>query len=106
MNSIRPSFRRRSALVATLIATVLGSPTQGQRVDEPRVSLGEPVAVIKQVSGVARQLPEPPRVKLPDTPPVGPDERPLPINLPTALQLAGASPLDIALASQRLSAAQ
>lgn len=37
-----------------------------------------------------------------------PSERPLPINLPTALQLAGASPLDIALASERVqvSAAQ
>jgi len=34
-----------------------------------------------------------------------PDQRPLPINLPTAMRLAGATPLDIALASQRMEVA-
>lgn len=33
------------------------------------------------------------------------EDRPLPINLPTALKLAGATPLDISLASRRLEAA-
>ena len=42
---------------------------------------------------------------LPGVPLVQPEDRPLPINLPTALKLGGASPLDIALASQRLQAA-
>jgi outer membrane protein TolC len=42
---------------------------------------------------------------LPAIPTTVPDERPLPINLPTALQLSGANPLDIVLASQRLRAA-
>src|SRR5262245_58234176 len=32
-------------------------------------------------------------------------DKPLPINLPTALQLAGVQPLDIAIASQRIQAA-
>jgi outer membrane protein TolC len=35
-------------------------------------------------------------------PPVDPGQRALPINLPTALQLAGTNPLDIAAASERL----
>jgi outer membrane protein TolC len=38
-------------------------------------------------------------------PPPDAADRPLPINLPTALQLAGVRPLDIAAASQRLQAA-
>src|SRR5262245_38395607 len=39
----------------------------------------------------------------PYTPPAtSPGDRPLPINLPTALQLATVRPLDIALASQRV----
>jgi outer membrane protein TolC len=42
---------------------------------------------------------------LPALPKAQPEERPLPINLPTALHLAGANPLDIALATQRLQAA-
>jgi outer membrane protein TolC len=41
-------------------------------------------------------------VPLPDRPPAVPDARPLPIDLPTALQLAGANPLDIAVATERL----
>lgn len=47
----------------------------------------------------------PPRVepRSPPAPPaVAPGDRPLPINLPTAFQLAGARPLDIALASERI----
>src|SRR5262249_53447227 len=39
----------------------------------------------------------------PYTPPaMSPGDKPLPINLPTALQLANVRPLDIALASQRV----
>jgi outer membrane protein TolC len=34
--------------------------------------------------------------------PLPPEDKPLPINLPTALQLAGVRPLDVALASQRI----
>jgi outer membrane protein TolC len=46
----------------------------------------------------------PPPVALP---PPGPEacDRPLPINLPTALQLAGARPLDVGLAAERIEAA-
>jgi outer membrane protein TolC len=43
--------------------------------------------------------------ELPPTPTAIPDERPLPINLATALRLAGANPLDIVLAGERLRAA-
>ena len=42
---------------------------------------------------------------LPASPPAQAEGRPLPINLPTALQLANARPIDIALASQRLQVA-
>lgn len=39
---------------------------------------------------------------LPAAPNVEPESRPLPINLPTALQLANARPVDISLASERI----
>jgi outer membrane protein TolC len=59
------------------------------------------------------QLPSPtPLQATADTPPapvaapaLTPGDRPLPINLPTALQLAGVRPLDIAAAAQRLEVA-
>src|SRR5262249_7638170 len=45
--------------------------------------------------------PAPPPVPVPPPAPAAGD-KPLPINLPTALQLAGARPLDIAVASERV----
>jgi outer membrane protein TolC len=59
------------------------------------------------------QLPPPVPLQTPsDAPPapvaqpaLAPGDRPLPINLPTALRLAGARPLDIAAAAQRLEVA-
>src|SRR6266849_9952352 len=51
---------------------------------------------------VLRQPPQDaPNPKLPP-PKASPGETPLPINLPTALQLAGSGPLDIAVASERI----
>ncbi len=52
-----------------------------------------------------RLLGPPTSVPLPPSAALQPDDRSLPINLPTALRLAGASPLDISLASQRVQAA-
>jgi hypothetical protein len=52
------------------------------------------------LAGVAAA--EPP---LPHRPAPVPDAKPLPINLPTALRLAGVNPLDIAVATERLNAA-
>ncbi len=49
--------------------------------------------------------PQPTATPLPAVPPAQAEGRPLPINLPTALQLANARPIDIALASQRLQVA-
>lgn len=43
--------------------------------------------------------------KLPAAPPLQVDDRPLPINLPTALQLANVQAVDIAAASERIQAA-
>lgn len=60
---------------------------------------------------LAQEQAPPPRLSVPvvSKPPVqfsppapAPGDRPLPINLPTALRLANASPLDIALASERV----
>lgn len=54
------------------------------------------------------ELPKPqpaPQLKLPAIPKVAADCTTLPINLPTALQLANAQPLDIALAAQRVQVA-
>src|SRR5438093_1419061 len=48
---------------------------------------------------------EPAPIPWPAVPSAQHEDRPLPINLPTALQLANAAPLDVALASQRLEAA-
>jgi outer membrane protein TolC len=45
-----------------------------------------------------------PAVSFP-APAPGPDDKPLPINLPTALKLANARPIDIGLASERIRAA-
>src|SRR5262245_18926417 len=61
--------------------------------------------------GTAQEpAPVPHRVQYPNCPPpvpiAPPDptpcDRPLPINLPTALHLAGVRPLDVALASERI----
>lgn len=49
--------------------------------------------------------PAPSVVPLPAPPATVPDARPLPITLPTALQLAGVNPLDIAVAQARLQTA-
>src|SRR5262245_37922893 len=46
-----------------------------------------------------------PKVKRPSTPRAESEPTALPINLPTALRLANAQPLDIALAAQRVEAA-
>jgi outer membrane protein TolC len=51
---------------------------------------------------VLRQQPhDAPNPKMPP-PRASPGDKPLPINLPTALQLAGSGPLDIAVASERI----
>jgi outer membrane protein TolC len=86
-----PGRRRRltrtavSALLAALVGVASTASAQQQ---EPALP-------------PTRGAPVPPPVSL--APPVpAPCDRPLPINLPTALQLAGVRPLDIALASQRV----
>lgn len=72
--------------------------------DTPVVTFGPLVPV--ETGQADRRMPNPSAVgTLPMVPATQPEDRPLPINLPTALQLAGASPLDIALATQRLEAA-
>lgn len=50
-------------------------------------------------------VPAPAKISLPAAPIAQEEDRPLPINLPTAMQLANARPIDIALASQRIEAA-
>jgi outer membrane protein TolC len=52
----------------------------------------------------AQEAPRPPETpRLPAVPPA--EDRPLPIDLPAALQLAGARPIDIAVAAERVRAA-
>jgi outer membrane protein TolC len=63
-----------------------------------------------QLALAQEPLPAPHPLQLPDVPPPVPiappaptsSDKPLPINLPTALQLAGVRPIDIGLASQRI----
>jgi outer membrane protein TolC len=103
------SYSRVLASIATGFTMCMSAEYgQCQDVRPPRASFGTPTVVIQQVSGQKDQPPtQPPstQLRLPNVPAAQPEDRPLPINLPTALQLAGANPLDIALASQRLSAA-
>jgi outer membrane protein TolC len=72
------------------------------------VSVGIPVAVGAEEpipAPILRELPQnPPNASLPAPKPAS-GERPYPINLATALQLAGAAPLEIAVASEQIQAA-
>jgi outer membrane protein TolC len=65
-----------------------------------RLSLLIGLVVAASATGAFAQAPAP--GPLPAEFPVGADSRPLPITLPTALQLAGVNPLDIAVAAERV----
>jgi outer membrane protein TolC len=93
-------------LVGTYLIAIGASPVHGQS-PASGVSFGTPVG--PQSNGAVNRLPEsgqPPVAAknrlLPPVPTVDDKDRPLPINLPAALQLAGANPLDIAFAIERL----
>jgi outer membrane protein TolC len=60
------------------------------------------VAVAQEPPPDTPRPPAPTAVPLPTLPAAVPDARPLPIDLPTALRLAGVNPLDIAVATERL----
>jgi outer membrane protein TolC len=71
------------------------------------VTLGDPIAVTPEQAinlPTWEMTPNPPPVAVSSPASEGFD-KPLPINLPTALQLANAQPLDVALASQRIQVA-
>lgn len=76
---------RRCPALAVLGALGLVWPALAQDAPAPLPAQLPPIAV-------------PPPVALP----TAPCERPLPINLPTALQLAGTRPIDVAVAAQRI----
>ncbi len=74
-----------------VLGLCLGGPSpQGTRAQElaPSPRLLQPVPTAAPVAYVP--------------PPAGSGDRPLPINLPTALRLANASPLDIGIAAERI----
>jgi outer membrane protein TolC len=87
--------RKRMALLFLLVLSA-GLAGQGSAGQEARPPLSAPVAL----PGPLAALPGPLAAPAPAA-----CDRPLPINLPTALKLAGARPLDIALATQRLEVA-
>ena len=94
--------------LAVLTACMSAVTARCQEVQPVRAILGSPTAPVQQASWQSDQpsVPIPTtQVQLPNVPAAQVEDRPLPINLPTAMQLAGANPLDIALASQRLRAA-
>ncbi len=70
--------------------------------DGPRIA---PLPALPVALVPAADPPSAIAANLPAIPMAVPDEKPLPINLPTALRLAGANPLDISLAGERLQAA-
>jgi outer membrane protein TolC len=96
---MRDAWRARKAisgfLSLALTVLVLDRPAAAQSLEAlpppaPLAVLGQPVPT---------EAPGAPTIDLPNVPA---GERALPINLPTALRLAGARPLDIALASERI----
>ena len=78
---------------APISAQQRGVSRTGQEQIQPiiRAQFGPPIAVSSDLPPVKTKLPAPEGF-----------DKALPINLPTALQIAGARPLDIALASQRI----
>jgi outer membrane protein TolC len=62
-------------------------------------------AVLALLTATGAAVGREPPVPLPTRPAGVPDARPLPITLPTALELAGVNPLDIAVAAERLKVA-
>jgi len=78
-------LKLRCVLFAMAICFASNGPSSGQELVFPREAGPAPA--------------------LPAVPSPLPGDQPLPINLPTAMQLAGAKPLDIAIASQRLQTA-
>jgi len=104
MTAMGTYSRTWSAIAAVVTVCLASSNGQGQDAKPPRAFLGAPTAPIQHVAGQTEQPPAT-QVKLPSMPATQLESRALPINLPTALHLAGANPLDIALASQRLSIA-
>lgn len=84
-------LHRRSLWVAVALVLAFAGPTVSQ--ERPKPHPVGPAAV------------SPPAVPLPPDAAGVPDARPLPIDLPTALRLAGVSPLDIAVAAERLKVA-
>jgi outer membrane protein TolC len=90
----------------------LAWPGPATRAQEPPPSFFLPAPSDRSAAAGDQEFVAPPlRVQVaPETPPaaapaVAPGDRPLPINLPTALQLANVRPIDVAVASQRIQAA-
>src|SRR5262245_23773149 len=106
---------RRLLCVAALLAAAVALPRARAMADEMRPVI-EPLPPPHVVSPAERVGPPPafgaqtptyttaPRPALPAQP-VGPDDRPLPINLPTALRLSDARPIVIAAAQAGLQVA-
>src|SRR5438445_8938099 len=104
----KDAWPRALCLFALGVLTPL--PARAQAPQPARAVLSQPVLEQppSQPEPKAESLPQPalaaPAPKLFPHPP-DPRGRPLPINLPTALRLAEVSPLDIAIAGQRLEVA-
>src|SRR5262249_19251302 len=97
MGEARNPYHVLLASLLTLSGCYAAGKYGGHEAPPPPV---EPAAL-----AAAAPVRPPVAASLPAVPAAYPEESPLPINLPTALQLAGANPLEIALASQRLQAA-
>ncbi len=107
MKRLCPQSCAMGTIASCVVAWLLVADACSEEIRSPFANNGVPTA-IQQVSGQKEQSAvqaTPTPIRMPSTPTAQAGIRPLPINLPTALQLAGANPLDIALASQRLHAA-
>lgn len=94
----------RGVLAAGVLSVLCVSVSAQQRLDFPPGPSPAPPIISAQLGAPIAVSDDPPPVKTKLPVPEGFDKA-LPINLPTAMQLAGARPLDVALASQRIQVA-
>jgi outer membrane protein TolC len=91
-------------LLLSVVLTVAGCNAPSARCDHeislPPTALGDWSTLLPPATPATAIIPE-----LPSVPPPVPGDRPLPINLPSALQLANVRAVDIAAATERIQAA-
>jgi outer membrane protein TolC len=92
-------------MLAWLVASLAVGCAHSEAVDVPPLARAQ--AQERPTAAASGRSFTPPTISdpLPNSPTPDPDDKPLPINLSTALQLAGARPLDVQIAAKQVEAA-